>query len=253
MIARKRLWKIGLLGAVIVLCGWAAPANAGSIQGTGTTNFVGEFSTFLADFGTWNASHNNLPLLFLEVTPPQEQPEAFFLLWWLWMRSQGHGPSSPPSMAGGPPTSGPGGPGGPPMEPPIGTIGSGSNGNDPPPNSVPGNPPSIGTVGSGPNGNGPSLPILGGGSGPQGNGGNPPIFLPPLNLPPQTSGPDNLPSPGNDPSGGGLFWSDGGPVSPDIPSVPEPSTLALLSSGALGMLTYSWGRWRTARRGTGAR
>lgn len=212
----KRQWKLYLLGALIVLCSWAAPANAGPFQSSGNANLGEEFSAFLTDFGPWNASHNDLPLLFLEVTPSQDRGEAFLLLWWLWMRSQGHAHSSPPSMGGPPPTSGPGGNT---AEPPIGTIGSGSNGNGTP-------------------------PILGGGNGSQDNGGTPPIGLPMSN--PSLQGPVNGPSTGEpSPSSGGL-------ASPSVSSVPEPSSLALLGSGALGMLTYGWGRWRTARRGTGA-
>lgn len=44
-----------------------------------------DFSKFVGDFQTWNASEHNEPLLFLELTPAAERDEMLLMLFEFWL------------------------------------------------------------------------------------------------------------------------------------------------------------------------
>lgn len=98
---------------------YTPPSQGGSL--------LGEFASFVGDFGQWNTSQNNMPMQVLQMTPASDTPEAVFLLFWLWLQDGGAGNSS----MGGASKSGQGSPNGSIV---LGQSGNGSNAfaNDPP-------------------------------------------------------------------------------------------------------------------------
>jgi hypothetical protein len=89
----------------------------------GASTFVGQFESFLANFPKWDMTHQDMPLIFLALTPEEQRPQALVMLWLLWMRDQQNTPNvastgggtvaslppnnnPPPSGGSGPPTGG---------------------------------------------------------------------------------------------------------------------------------------------------
>jgi hypothetical protein len=206
---------LGLLCALLFLLGVAAPARAGFVSSSVANTILGEFNQFVLDYNAWNAENHNLPLLFLEITPTSFKPEMVVLEWWLWMIEENKPqPSIGEMLALLEGSFGP-------LAGPINTFLSGGTGTPPgslPTNTlfVPNNPP--GHLPNDPPGS------SNGGSGIGGSGGN------------GVSG-------GNGGNGG----SGGGNNPHPAVSTPEPSALALLGTGAFGLLSYRCARWRSRR------
>jgi hypothetical protein len=161
-------WMRAALGAFLVLAASSScvqaiypesvPSNSLPLQ---SGPMLGEFSTFVSDFSQWNASHNDLPLWMLELTPAAERGETFLWLFWMWLQNQGTGGLFPSSVG--------------PMDLSIGSINLGEiggapafpfpNGGNEPPGL--GDSSGVGTLPSGPpspignsNGQGPGSDLL---------------------------------------------------------------------------------------------
>lgn len=178
-------WMTGVLGIVLVLLlASSAPVQAGYTEPGQSGSLMGEVSAFMGDFSQWNAIHDGLPMKVLAMVPAADESGAILFLFWLWLHD-------PQGMGGSPISAGD------PNPFPVGSIGLGQNGNDPPPT-------------GGNNSNGNSGSSLG------------------LNDPPPSNNP---PSSGGDPELGG----NSGPT-PGAAPVPEPPSFTLMAVGGIGLL-----------------
>jgi hypothetical protein len=110
---RLMLRKVGLVLALVALLGLGAPAHAGYAFPTTPAQMVSEFEAFVADFGAWNASQNNQPMMQLASAPAGQTTNVVLLLWLEWLQSGGSpsSKSTPSSMQSGTGSGTPGTPG----------------------------------------------------------------------------------------------------------------------------------------------
>lgn len=197
-------WLTGGLGTILALVVTSTVAQGGYTTPNQTGNLMGEVSSFVSDFGSWNASMNNLPEQFLASTPSSQQGGAIVLLFWLWLQEGGMGPGGnghASSQSGSTTISGS------PLPP--------SSGNAP------------GSIGAGQSGNGS---FSNGGNDPAGLGGNG-ASSSLLSQLPSSGGSGN--QFGNAPPLGG---TGGGSGETPFADAPEPASLTLLAIGGGGML-----------------
>jgi len=82
------LGRMGLPCLMLAVFACSTSVQADYAPPSAATELVGEFTAFVGDFSTWNASLHNEPLRFLEQTTGTDQNEKVFLLFWLWL--EGH-------------------------------------------------------------------------------------------------------------------------------------------------------------------
>jgi hypothetical protein len=237
-------WMLGPPAMVLALLVGSAPVEADYVQPSPANSLLGELSAFVADFSHWNASHGNQPLSILENAPDQDRGQTLFVLFWFWLHSPRDGaandgsplPPQMPKMSGNSPPSANGSGG-----PPIGSIVS------PLPQTPPNGSatPPIGSILGGQSGGGSLTPSPSGSTDPAGIGDNSSSGSSLGTLSPRGPGLNNGPEPGSPPLLSGASPNEPRPLA-DPPSVPEPATLTLLSTGALGFLMC----WRANRRTT---
>lgn len=204
-------WLTGGLGTILALVVSSNVVLGGYTTPNQTGNLMGEVSAFVGDFGSWNASMNNLPEQFLASTPSSQQGGAIVMLFWLWLQEGGMGPggnghsssqSGSTTISGSPLPSGN----------PTGSIGAGQLGNG-----------SFSNAGNDPAGLG-------------GNGGSSSLLS---QLPASSGGSGN--QFGSIPPLGG---TGGGSGETPFADAPEPASLTLLAIGGSGMLMGVWMRRR---------
>lgn len=206
-------WLTGGLATILALVVSSTVALGDYTTPNQTGNLMGEVSAFVGDFGSWNASMNNLPEQFLASTPTSQQGNAVVMLFLLWLQEGGMGSAgqgSASSHSGSTTLSGAPLPS--PSGNPSGSIVSGQ---------LNGGLPSNG-------GNDP--PGLGGNSGSS-------SFL--SQLPSSSGGSGN--QLGSIPALGG---TGGGSGESPFDATPEPASVTLLAIGGSGMLMGLWIRRR---------
>jgi len=80
-------WMTGSLGmALVFVIASSTPTRGDYSPPSPSSSLLGEASAFMADFGQWNAIHQDLPVQFLQTTPAADREEAVLVLFWLWLQ-----------------------------------------------------------------------------------------------------------------------------------------------------------------------
>lgn len=91
-------WTLGSLVALLAFLGDGNSAKAGYVSfPTDMNTAVAEFTAFIGDFGSWNASQNNMPMMLLQSAPSSQQSQTVLLLWWWWLQDGGMNSQAAPS------------------------------------------------------------------------------------------------------------------------------------------------------------
>lgn len=216
-------WLAGSLGTLLALVlsspvvegGYTPPSHSGSL--------LGEVSTFVGDFGQWNASLGNRPMQLLQMTPDEFKIDSAVWLFFVWMNG-GSGDTQKEltqlSSLFTPPAPGKQG------DSPSGTMAWGQLKEGPPwsASNQKDDPPGIGAN----NGKGS---VLGG------------LLTPITLLSPNTGGNTGQQSGTEQPSLSNGGNSGATPLAPD--PAPEPASVTLLAVGGAGLLM---GRWMRRKR-----
>lgn len=159
----KLLWMTGSLVLMLAFTGGINTANAGYVafpMDAGT--LMADFTAFVNDFGSWNSSQNNMPMMLLANAPSSQQGQTALVLMWWWLQSGGMNNSSASSN----PVSGNGNGNGINFPASGGSSGGGSSGGVLPPSPVGGSGGGSPVPGGGSSGNGGGLGGGGGGTHP---------------------------------------------------------------------------------------
>lgn len=95
------MWWTVLQGMIVGLLLFAssAPLQSGYCPPQ-SSSLLGEISTFVADFGSWNAKNDDVPFRIWENTPEANKGETLVWLFWAWLHAEplpSAFPISPPS------------------------------------------------------------------------------------------------------------------------------------------------------------
>lgn len=80
---RHRL--LAVAGMLFLYFALPASMHANYTPPSSPQQLFGDFVSFVGDFTTWNAGNEDKPLLLLELTPTQERGDMVVLLFWLWL------------------------------------------------------------------------------------------------------------------------------------------------------------------------
>jgi len=218
-IVRRMSGSLGMVLALIISS--SATVRGGYSPPSQASSLLGEAVAFVADFGQWNTSHDELPLQFLQMTPAHDRGEAAIVLFWLWLHDAASLLDNGASLSS--------------------LLSSTNASNLRTPNDPIGS--TVGSIGIGTTDNGsPTSLSNGGGDDKTSHTSNSGSILA-LNNPPMHNGDDDGQFGGGDKSSPGSSHPSGS-TKLLIDPVPEPRGLTLLFVGGIGLLLGWWMRVR---------